>query len=47
MSVNNDYIHSFESLAVRCYILERVQESVEIGGQNVPLLNRGFVFWGD
>lgn len=46
MSVNNDYTHSFESLAVRCYILERVQESVE-GGQNVPLLTEGLLFfWG-
>lgn len=38
MSVNNDYTHSFESLGVQCYILERVQESVENGGQNFPLL---------
>lgn len=41
MSVNNDYTHSFEGLAVRCYILERAQESVEKGGQNVPLLTEG------
>ena len=29
MSVNNDYTHSFQSLVVQCYILERVQESDE------------------
>lgn len=45
MSVNNDYTHSFESLAVRCYILERVQDRVEEGGQWTKLatFNRGFV----
>lgn len=43
MSVNNDYTHSFESLGVQCYILERVQESVEKGGQKFATFNRGFV----
>lgn len=46
MSVNNDYTHSFESLGVQCYILERVQESVEKGGQNLPLLTEGLFLLG-
>lgn len=43
MSVNNDYTHSFESLGVQCYILERVQERVKKGGQMFVIFNRGFV----